>query len=131
MIAGREQWFQFSIPTPTVIDNHQAFLLRVMILFRANQPTYIDRVDLWNGLLRMTKNDVSFDGDESHGLNDSKAADGRPDGNVVEGPFGPDAWACWGLNVSVHARCAGTGVPPGPEGELTFVSIGGDFQFWA
>ena len=127
MIAGREQWFQFSIPSPSVVDSHRIYLERVMILFRANLPAYIDRVDLWNGPELVFRTEVSFDGDESHGLNDSTAGNGRPDGNVVNVQTQP--WATWGVNASVHAVCAGTGLPPGPQGELTFVAIGADFGY--
>jgi hypothetical protein len=39
-----------------------------MILFRANSPAYIDRVDLWSGLNSIAQTAVNFDGDQSHGL---------------------------------------------------------------
>ncbi len=31
MIAGRQQWFQVSIPSPTLIDSEEVYLYRVMI----------------------------------------------------------------------------------------------------
>jgi hypothetical protein len=51
---GYEEWFQFPIPTPTVVlDDLGGRLLRVMVLFDCDTPDFgpaVTRIDVWHGI---------------------------------------------------------------------------------
>jgi hypothetical protein len=113
--VGPEQYFHFSIATPTVIEDRRAYLHRVMILFETTGSVAIDRVDLWDGGRGVGKYAVNLKGDYR-----SRIVDGQNIISLRERGPGPHRMD-WGLGVSLH-------VVPGPDyGNITFTSAGADF----
>jgi hypothetical protein len=112
-------WFQFSVPTPTRIASEVASLQRVMLLYRSDPPCSVPRVDLWDGPNLIQSSEVSWVGDYSHGIQLIPEVGGGFGGNVL--PVRDGHQMSWGLNVSL-------GVWPASGGDMTFISIGADFE---
>jgi hypothetical protein len=108
-----EQYFHFSIPTPTVIHSRRSSLVRVMLLIDATFSVAIDRVDLWDGGRAIGRHDVHLTGDYRDRIVDGEniiVADGQPQ-------------VGWGLGVSLHVV-----QDPQASGAITFFSAGADFS---
>lgn len=118
MEPDSSEWFQFSIPTPTLVFNDPAFLDRAWVLYRLFGGLKIDRVDFWDGERPIAQNVVNFTGDRGGELDDSTSPGGVPVGNLVNFTgFWEFAFA---FNISVRVQSA-TG------GDASFVAVGADF----
>jgi hypothetical protein len=117
--TGYTEWFQFPIPTPTVVqDKVGGTLVRALLLFDCDEhPEFgpsVTRVDVWHGANMIRQGpDISladhkyrnqiFDGENIFDVN--------VDGIV------------WGVTVSVRVN------NPGEGGFMHFIGAGADFQF--
>ncbi len=122
MEPDSSEWFQFSVPTPTIIADHVPGLDRVWVVFRLGGDLRIDRVDFWDGPEVLAYSEVNFTGDRGSQLDDSMSPEGVPIGNLVNYE-GVHAFT-FALNVSVRVQSGRNG------GDASFVAVGADFSVW-
>jgi hypothetical protein len=117
--ANYEEWFQFPIPTPTVVqDKVGGRLARVMLQFDCDTPEFgpsLTRVDVWHGIKLI------------HQGADISLADHKYRDNIFAGENIFDVnvdGIVWGVTVSMRVK---------RDSELAsaihFVGAGADFQF--
>jgi hypothetical protein len=112
-----EEWFQFPIPTPTMVKDRFGKLIRVMLLFDCDAPDVgpsVTRVDVWHG-----------DGMIHQGA-DIALADHKYRNQIYEGENIFDVnveHIEWGLTVSVRVNNNGA------ARAMHFVGAGADFHF--
>lgn len=111
-----EGWFHFAIPTPTVIQDHQASYKRAMVLFHSTFDCHIDQIDVWDGETQIDSTKKIVTGDYSNRIVEGENTVGWSMSSARHGPS-----VYWGVGISVHAR---QGRNPG---SLDFISAGVDF----
>jgi hypothetical protein len=116
--SGYEEWFQFPIPTPTVVqDKVGGKLVRVLLLFDCDTPEvgpFVTRVDVWHGINMIHQGpDIS--------LADHKYREQVYDGENI---FDVNVnGIVWGITISVRVNNQGA------AGGMHFIGAGADFQF--
>jgi hypothetical protein len=119
-----QNWFHFALPTPVLVggtaDGNRARVLRVFVLFNAEQFVEVDNVSAFDGPRGIALDESSPSGntgqlDGSRGLADLQP--GRTMFSVGDGGHE----MLWGLGISVH-------VSFGRHAKITFTGAGADFE---
>jgi hypothetical protein len=116
--AGNDNLFHFPIPTPVIVNNVRAKLLRVFVLFNSDPGVEVNHIVAFDGPfalpLQMDRpSGLSGQHDGSRGLAD--LVDGETRFPTVNTPE-----ILWGVDIAVNVNFI-------VEGNITFTAAGADF----
>ena len=97
--AGTQDWIHIPIPTPVILNN-RAKVQKVFYLFNAAAGARLGAIHIYDGFNRiLTANDVSSEGDHSHGID-------PPLIGKNFSRFASPPQVFWGLGVSLLVKSA-------------------------
>ncbi|MDH6108669.1 hypothetical protein P3T36_002410 [Kitasatospora sp. MAP12-15] len=77
----QENWYHTPIPTPVIVEDRRATLVRVIVLFRLPDTATLKRVNVWDGQTEIfANNGLSITGEHSLTLDDENTYDVNRDG---------------------------------------------------
>jgi len=104
-------WFHFNISTPVLLDGVRSPLKKIFVFFDASPSTTITQIDVWDGATRIKIIDnLSITGNHSNAIDQFNSW-------IID----PNITINYGLSFSVR-------VAFGDDGEITFTTVGADFQ---
>jgi hypothetical protein len=110
-VAGAQNWFHIAIPTPVITDGVRVALLRVFVLFAADNGVVIDAVHIWDGPNRIHQLDnIHLNGDHRNAIDTT---------NTFALPTVPHLQ--WGLDIAIRVQFT-------VEGNISFSTAGADFE---
>lgn len=112
-----DNWFHFPITSPITLDDVRPLLVKVFVLYNA-QNVQVTNIHIWDGR-RLVKefNDLSLTGDHSGDIDSSNSW-----------TIDPPAQIAFGLGISVGARFLPGDLDMPQASEILFTTAGGDFR---
>lgn len=112
MENGKSNWFHFAIPTPVIVNNARAKLLKVFVFYNIDTWAMLKEVTIWDGPQLINRiNSLSLTGNHANNIDPS---------NTFAATNAP---VKFGIGVSVRMECA-----PGLDANILFTSVGADFD---
>lgn len=110
-----DEWFQFAIPTPVILDDQRASLIKSFALYETAGGARITEIQLYDGRKKIqTFSGLSLAGDHSTAIDQSNSW-----------PTNPPIKVIFGLAVCVKVSFGNPQVGTVPN--IRFVSAGADF----
>jgi len=76
--GGKQDWFHIPIPTPVIIEDQHATLVKVMVLFALPDGAAITDVNIWDGPNRIEIQHPNVTGDRAAGVGSENTFDLNP-----------------------------------------------------